>query len=77
MNFSQLMGLAGGHVEARIVQTAVELAIFDALEATDLNAPTLAQNLQLDEQATELLLNALTAVGLLAKHRTDVFIDGG
>ena len=27
MNFSQLMGLAGGHVEARIVQTAVELAI--------------------------------------------------
>ncbi len=71
MNFSQLMGLAGGHVEARIVQTAVELAIFDALEATDLDAPTLAQNLQLDEQATELLLNALTAVGLLAKHRTD------
>ena len=24
MNFSQLMNLAGGHVEARIVQTAVE-----------------------------------------------------
>lgn len=71
MNFSQLMGLAGGHVEARIVQTAVELAIFDALEATALNAPTLAQNLELDEQATELLLNALTAVGLLAKHRTE------
>ncbi len=77
MNFSQLMGLAGGHVEARIVQTAVELAIFDALEAADLNAPTLAQNLQLDEQATELLLNALTALGLLEKHRTVVFIDGG
>ena len=77
MNFSQLMGLAGGHVEARIVQTAVELAIFDALEATALNAPALAQNLELDEQATELLLNALTAVGLLAKHRTDVCIDRG
>ena len=69
MNFSQLMGLAGGHVEARIVQTAVKLAIFDALEATDLNAPTLAQNLELDEPATELLLNALTSVGLLKKHR--------
>ncbi|MGZ8476738.1 MAG: methyltransferase [Candidatus Binatia bacterium] len=69
MNFSQLMGLAGGHVEARIVQTAVELVIFDALEATDLDAPTLAQTLNLHEPATELLLNALTAVGLLEKHR--------
>jgi SAM-dependent methyltransferase len=68
MNFSQLMARAGGHVEARIVQTAVELAIFDALEAADLNAPILAQNLELDEQATELLLNALTSLGLLGKH---------
>ena len=39
MNFSQLMGLAGGHVEARIVQTAIGLAIFDALGAADLDAP--------------------------------------
>ncbi|MDP9130393.1 MAG: hypothetical protein M3N35_08410, partial [Candidatus Binatota bacterium] len=68
MNFSQLMGLAGGHVEARIVQTAAGLAIFDALEAMDLDASTLAQNLKLEEQATELLLNALTALGLLGKH---------
>ncbi len=77
MNFSQLMGLAGGHVEARIVQTAVELVIFDALEATDLDAPTLAQTLKLHEPATELLLNALTAVGLLEKHRRSFSLDGG
>ena len=71
MTFSQLMGLAGGHVEARIVQTAIGLAIFDALEAADLDAPTLAHNLQLDEQATELLLNALTALDLLEKHSAE------
>ena len=33
MNFSQLMGLASGHVEARIVQSAVEMGIFDALSS--------------------------------------------
>ncbi len=32
MEFTELMARASGHVEARIVQTAVELAIFDALE---------------------------------------------
>jgi len=68
MDFSQLMGRAAGHVEARIIQTAVELAIFDSLETADLNAAAVAQNLKLDEQATELLLNALTALGLLEKH---------
>ena len=35
MDFSQLMGLASGHVEARIVQTAVELEIFDATRSAD------------------------------------------
>jgi 3-hydroxy-5-methyl-1-naphthoate 3-O-methyltransferase len=68
MDFSELMGRAAGHVEARIIQTAVELAIFDVLEATRLNAATVAQNLKIEEQATELLLNALTALGLLEKH---------
>ena len=69
MDFPELMGLASGHVEARIVQTAVELRIFDAFEARPLSSRRpLAQALQLDAQATELLLNALTALGLLEKH---------
>ena len=76
MDFSQLMDRAAGHVEARIIQTAVELTIFDALEAADLNAATVAQNLKLDEQATELLLNALTALGLLEKHGRSFSLTG-
>jgi hypothetical protein len=68
MDFSQLMGLASGHVVARIVQSAVELKIFDAVEARPLSASAAASTLQLDAQALELLLNALTAVGLLHKH---------
>jgi SAM-dependent methyltransferase len=72
MNFSQLMSLASGHVEARIVQSAVELEIFDALEPSPLSAAAAAAKLRLNEQAFELLLNALAALGLLEK-RVDEF----
>lgn len=68
MNFSELMSLASGHVEARIVQTAVELRIFDALGAEPKSAEATAQALQLEAKATELLLNALTAMSLLEKQ---------
>ena len=68
MNFSQLMSLAGGHVEARIVQSAAELGIFDALGAEPKPAEVLARQLKLEAQATELLLNALTALNLLEKQ---------
>ena len=68
MDFSQLMGLASGHVEARIVQSAVELKVFDAVEALPLSSSAIAGALQLDERALELLLNALAALGLLEKH---------
>ncbi len=72
MNFSALIALASGHVEARIVQVAVELGIFDALESSPDNAPGIADRLQTDPQATELLLNALVALQLLNKG-TDSF----
>jgi O-methyltransferase domain/Dimerisation domain len=68
MDFSQLMRLAAGHVEARIVQTAIELAVFDALEDTGLTSEALAHRLKLDPKAAELLLNALVSLDLLHKH---------
>ena len=71
MNFSQLMALASGHAEARIVQTACELKIFDAMESAASPAAELAIKLDLNAAALELLLNALTALGLLEKHRDD------
>ncbi len=67
MNFSQLMGLAGGHAEARIIQTAVELGVFDALEASSLNVQSMAATLELNPRAAELLLNALASLTLLHK----------
>jgi len=68
MNFSQLMGLAGGHVEARIVQTAVELKVFDALGVELKSAEAISRELRLEAKATELLLNSLTALNLLKKQ---------
>ena len=68
MNFSQLMGLAAGHVEASIVQTAVELKIFDAIEQSSKSAVAIARALDLEPQATELILNALAALSLLHKE---------
>lgn len=65
--FSRLMKLAGGHAEARIVQTAVSLDIFDMLEGGPRSAAQLADTLRLDPGAAELLLNALAALDLLEK----------
>jgi len=68
MNFSQLMGLASGHVEERLTQTAVDLRIFDALENAALTSEEAAARLALEPKAAELLLNALAAVELLHKN---------
>ncbi|HXV81963.1 MAG TPA: methyltransferase [Candidatus Binatia bacterium] len=68
MDFPELMRLAGGHVEARLVQSAVELAIFDALENSPATAQAVAHRLKLEPKATELLLNALASLDLLHKQ---------
>ena len=68
MNYSDLMKLAGGHVEARIVQAAVELEVFEAIGTHALEAASVAKLLDLEPRATELMLNALTALGLLRKR---------
>jgi SAM-dependent methyltransferase len=68
MKFSQLMGLAGGHAEARIVQTALRVGVFEALENGTQSAEAVASQLGLEPRATELLLNALTALAILNKQ---------
>lgn len=67
VDFSDLSRLAGGHIEARIVQTAVELGVFDALRDGPLEAVRVAAALHTDARATELLLNGLVALQLLEK----------
>ena len=68
MNFTELMRLAGGHVEARLIQAAVELAIFDVLENSAAAAEAVANRLELEPEAAELLLNALASLELLHKQ---------
>jgi SAM-dependent methyltransferase len=68
MDLTELMGLAGGHVEARLIQTAVELAIFDALQNSAATVEAVAGQLKLEPKATELLLNALASLELLHKR---------
>jgi hypothetical protein len=68
MDFTTLAGLVGGHAQARILQTAVSLRLFDALADRPQEARTVALTLQTDIRATELLLNALVAMALLEKQ---------
>jgi len=68
MDFSELMSLATGHAQARIVQTAVELNVFEALSPAALTAREVALRLNLDPAACALLLDALSALGLLTKE---------
>jgi len=67
MDFPQLMQLAAGHAEARIVQTAVELRVFEAFARESRTAKAVATELSLEADACELLLNALAALKLLNK----------
>ena len=68
MEYQDLMRLAGGHAEARIIQTAVELRIFEAFGTGNQDSTTIASSLHLDLRAAELLLNALAALNLLHKQ---------
>lgn len=61
--------MAAGHADARAIQTALKLKIFDALAAGELDAKALAQKLGTEPRATGLLANALAALGLLEKTR--------
>jgi len=68
MDFSELSRLASGHVEARIIQCAVRLGIFDALSERAQDSRTVATTLRVEPAATELLMNALAALELLEKN---------
>jgi hypothetical protein len=66
MDFSQLAGLASGYAEARAIQAAIELELFNALDRAR-DAGDVARTIKTDPHATELLLDALSSIGLLSK----------
>jgi SAM-dependent methyltransferase len=67
LDFTRLMGMAGGHAEARAIQTALKLGLFEALHPDQLDSAALAVAIHCERRATMLLANALVALGLLCK----------
>ncbi|MDA8099187.1 MAG: methyltransferase [Nitrospiraceae bacterium] len=63
-NFARL---AGGFRASRVILTANNLGLFERIGAGK-NAAHLAKALRTDARATEILLDAVTALGLLAKR---------
>ncbi|MGH7766591.1 MAG: methyltransferase [Candidatus Binatia bacterium] len=69
MNFSELAKLAGGYIEARAIQAAVELGLFESLRDSK-DARGVATATQCDPRAIKLLLNALVSIGLLTHEKS-------
>ncbi len=71
MNFDQLVECARSFQESRVLLTAVELDLFTAV-GRGARAADVAGKLKTDPRATEMLLNALVALGALSKSK-DIF----
>jgi SAM-dependent methyltransferase len=67
IDFTRLMALAGGHAEARAIQTALKLGLFEALHPDERDSHALAAKIHCERRATMLLANAMVALGLLRK----------
>lgn len=65
--FDELMELARGFQVSRTLLTAIELDVFTAV-GSGATAPEVAERLSSDPRATEMLLNALVALGALRKR---------
>jgi SAM-dependent methyltransferase len=67
MDFGRIAGLAGGHAEARAIQVALKLGLFEALASGERDAATLAAAIGCETRATMILGNALAALEILHK----------
>ncbi len=63
-----VLRLARGYWEARVILSAAELRLFDYLEERPRSAADLASAAQIDARGAEIVLHALTGLGLLEKH---------
>lgn len=65
MEFAELAAMAGAHAEARAIQVALKLGVFETLKDHPASAADLARSLGADPRAAEILVNAVVALGLL------------
>jgi 3-hydroxy-5-methyl-1-naphthoate 3-O-methyltransferase len=75
MDFSSIARMAGGHAEARAIQIALKMAVFERLSGSGLAAEALASATGGNPRATGILANALTAMGLLHKSEGRFHLD--
>jgi len=75
MDFTRLMGVAGGHVEARAIQTALKLGLFEVLRQESRDSASIAAEIDCDRRATMLLVNALVALELVHKDAGRYSLD--
>jgi ubiquinone/menaquinone biosynthesis C-methylase UbiE/DNA-binding transcriptional ArsR family regulator len=68
-DLAELRNLYLGFISSRVILTANNLGIFDNLKKAS-SAKEIAEKLKIDPRATEILLDALTGIGLVIKNRT-------
>src|SRR5947209_5550492 len=68
MDFARIAAMAGGHAEARAIQVALKLGLFEALHDGERDAAGLAATIGGEARATMLLANALVALQLLSQN---------
>ncbi len=73
MDFSELSRITSGFTQSRIIQVAVKLGVFDAIDARGSPSAEIAKALGTNPRATELFLNALVALGLLHKEKDEFY----
>ena len=69
MEFAELAAIAGGHAEARAIQTALKLGFFELLSDGPRDAQAIAGALRTDPRATMLLANAMVALRLFESEQ--------
>ncbi len=65
--FSEILARARGFMESQIILTAHELGLFDLIGGRSLSAKDLARESGLSERGVTIMLDALTALGILVK----------
>jgi len=68
--------MAGAHAEARAIQVALKLGVFELLAQGSQTESGIAATLGTDPGATMLLANAMVALGLLEKHEGNYRLSG-
>ena len=75
MDFSTIAGMAGGHAEARAIQIALKLGLFEGLARGAANADESAAAIGGNPRATAILANARDASDCCTKPRAAIRLD--